>query len=272
MEQKSITRNDNYLERLIGVIETLRGKDGCPWDKKQTPESMALYLKEELYELLEAIESGSSDDVCEELGDVLFQILFIARIFQETGRFDIQEVARVTCEKMITRHPHVFGGDKVDSVEQVKQRWHEIKKTEKNHSENESVLDSVPSRQPPLMRAYRISERAARSGFDWDDIGQVLIKSEEEWAEFKSELEESGPAGPDKNRAGMELGDVLFTLTNVARFAGIHPETALIDSINKFEKRFRYMEKKILAGGKCLELVSSEEKERLWEEAKKAIG
>jgi len=272
MGKKPLRDNEHYIDRLTGLIETLRGDNGCPWDKKQTSKSMALYLKEEMYELFEAIESGSPEEICEELGDVLFQVLFIARIYQEMGCFSIRDVARLNCEKMISRHPHVFAGDKVDSVEQIKQRWHEIKRTEKNHAAHRSVLDSIPSGLPPLMRAYRVSERAARTGFDWDDMPEVLHQAENEWDEFKDELKQSGPEGPDEGRIAMEFGDVLFTLTNVARFAGIHPETALIDSINKFEKRFRYMEEKILNSGKTLESVSRTDKEALWKKTKAAVG
>lgn len=269
---KRLSDKEPYIERLIEIIDTLRGENGCPWDRQQTPRSMALYLKEEMFELLEAIESGSPDDICEELGDVLFQILFIARIYQDKGGFSISDVARMNCEKMVSRHPHVFGDERVESVEQIKQKWHEIKQTEKNHASKASVLDSVPSMLPPLMRAYRISERAARTGFDWTDISEVLHQAEAEWNEFKEELERAGEQGEEAGRIGMEFGDVLFTLVNVARFARIHPETALTDSINKFIRRFRHMEQQIHERGNTLESVPRDEKETMWATAKKTVG
>lgn len=255
------------IEKLINLIETLRGENGCPWDKKQTPRSMSIYLIEEVYELVDVIESGSPDEVCEELGDVLFHILFIARLFKEAGHFDIEDVACVNTEKMIRRHPHVFGKDKVVSAEEVRKRWHKIKMKEKNHVRKASVLDSVPAKLPALMRAYRISERAARTGFDWNDISGVMQKAEEEWYELKSELTEK-----NQDAAALEFGDVLFTLVNVARFAHIHPETALVDSVKKFEKRFRYMENVISESGRNIESASADEMNALWEEAKKKVN
>jgi MazG family protein len=239
------------INALNKLIDTLRGENGCPWDKKQTPRSMSVYLVEEIYELLEAIESGNTDDICEELGDVLFHILFIAKLFQEMGSFNIDDAASVNKEKMIRRHPH---------------QWHRIKMNEKTHSGNKSILDSIPSGLPALRRAYRISERAARVGFDWNNISGVMQKVEEEWSELKTELNKS-----DKNQesSAIEIGDVIFTLVNVARFARIHPENALADSIKKFENRFKYMEKVILKSGRKIESVSQGEMNELWEEAKR---
>jgi len=254
------------INALCQLIETLRGKNGCPWDKKQTPRTLTVYLLEETYELVEAIEKGNPDSVCEELGDILFLILFIARMFQEKGHFDIRDVADVTLEKMIRRHPHVFGGDRIGSADEVKEMWHKIKKKEKNDVQNASILDSVPSRLPALMRAYRISERAAGSGFDWNDLTGVMQKVEEEWSELKAELDQA-QGHPD--RAALEFGDVLFTLVNVARFAHFHPEMALTGSIKKFEKRFKQMERVISDKGKELGSVSQNEKDRIWEDAKK---
>jgi nucleoside triphosphate diphosphatase len=248
---------------LIQLIQTLRGPDGCPWDKKQTPRSIALYLIEEIYELVEAIESGNSDDIREELGDVLFQVFFIAELFRERGRFDIGQVALRTTEKMIGRHPHVFGADRLDSSEAVRKRWHEIKRQEKKHTETKSVLDSIPVRLPALMRAYRISERVAREGFDWEDISGVMEKVEEEWAEFKN------AQNADRlEQAAMELGDVFFTLVNVARFAHIHPETVLRGAIEKFERRFKELERLTAERGVAMEGRSMAELDQMWEQIK----
>ena len=248
---------------LMQLIQTLRGPEGCPWDKKQTPRSIVLYLIEEIYELVEAIESDNSDDICEELGDVLFQVFFIAELFREKGRFDIVEVALRTTEKMIGRHPHVFGADRLDSTEAVRERWHKIKRHEKKHSESTSVLDSVPVQLPALMRAYRISERVAREGFDWKDMSGVVEKVEEEWAEFKvaqrAELRE---------QAAMELGDVFFTLVNVARFAKVHPETVLAGATKKFEKRFKELEKRAAERGVAMGVRFQTELDGIWEQIK----
>ncbi len=262
--QENTSHPKTPIDDLIELIETLRGKNGCPWDRKQTPRSLAVYLVEEIYELLDAIESDNAQAVCEELGDVLFHIFFLARLYQEMKHFDINDAARVNTEKMIRRHPHVFGNVSAGSIDKIRERWHRIKMREKNKNRASSVLDSVPKKLPALMRAYRISERAARTGFDWNNISSVMQKVKEEWSEFNLAL------SCKKDQAAMEFGDILFTLVNVARFAGIHPETALTGSIKKFEKRFKYMEKILSENGKMPENVSHDKMERLWEEAKKA--
>ncbi len=262
--------NFKNIKALIDLIATLRGEKGCPWDRKQTPRTMMIYLVEEVYELFEAVESGNPEEICEELGDVFFHILFIAGLFQETGAFDIEDVARVITEKMIHRHPHVFGNDVVTDADDVKKRWQKLKMKEKNHAGQSSVLDSVPARLPALMRAYRIAERAAGTGFDWEDISGVMRQAEEEWSELKTELSQAEGNG-NRNKVTMEFGDVLFTLVNVARFAKIHPETALADSTMKFEKRFKYMEKKAAENSGTFAAVPRDEKESLWEQAKKEL-
>ena len=209
------------FQALIELIETLRGDDGCPWDRKQTPESISVYLTEEIFELADAIAAGDPYEICEELGDVLFQIFFIACMFQEKGSFDVETVARQNVKKMIRRHPHVFGPDKVDNTDQIRERWHQIKKKEKADKKGHSTLDSVPVKLPGLMRAYRLSERAARTGFDWQDTAGVVDKVEEEWSELKSAIQRR-----DTNQTGDEFGDLLFTLVNLARFLKIHPGKA----------------------------------------------
>ena len=225
---------------------------------------MAIYLLEEVYELVDAIESGNPDDICEELGDVLFHIFFVAKLFEEMGHFDAGDVAGLITEKMIRRHPHVFGSENAENAGEVRKRWHTIKMNEKSHLNNGSVLDSIPGGLPALMRAYRISERAARTGFDWDNIEGVLHKVEEEWSEFQCALN-----AKNKTDISVEFGDILFTLVNVARFAAIHPETALKDSIKKFETRFRQMEKNLAESGRNIDSVSRNELDALWEEVKK---
>lgn len=267
--ENSLTNKASGIDSLINLVEILRGENGCPWDKKQTSQTIAMYLMEEIYELIDAIDSGSPHEVCEELGDVLFHILFIARIFEEMGHFDINEVASENSKKMIRRHPHVFGNDHAASPDEVRQGWHRIKMKEKNHAQMESVLDSVPTKLPALMRAYRISERAARTGFDWNNISGVMQKVEEEWSELKTEITKTNETKEDQNKAVLEFGDVLFTLVNVARFTHIHPETALTASIKKFEKRFKHMEKVVSKKGKNFDSLSYDEMHILWEEAKR---
>jgi tetrapyrrole methylase family protein / MazG family protein len=263
MAEKKIDRDLIDIGVLIRLIEKLRGDGGCPWDRKQTPDSLLVYLTEEIYELVEAVESGKSDDVCEELGDIWFHVLFIACMYKERGDFNIGDVARRNTEKMIRRHPHVFADSAVDDVDAVKVQWHQIKAEEKKHKKISSVLDSVPKKTPALLRAYRISERAAGTGFDWEDVWGVIEKVEEELSELKEALTEES-----LEKVALEFGDVLFTLANVARLARIHPEPALTKSINKFEKRFRHMEQAIDKDGKMLESVPRNEKEIYWETAK----
>jgi tetrapyrrole methylase family protein/MazG family protein len=256
------------INELFNLIETLRGKNGCPWDQKQTPRSMSIYLIEEIYELVEAIIREDSNHVCEELGDVFFHILFITSIYQEKGKFDLVKVIGQVIEKMLRRHPHVFGDTKVENVEDVRKQWHHIKQTEKNHDLSPSVLSSVPKSLPALMRAYEVSERAARCGFDWDDINGVMAKVEEEWREFKNEVNSDSEIETNLQKKSLEFGDILFTLMNVARFAGIHPETALAESTNKFENRFKFMETEISKAGRHIDSATRIEMNRLWEKAK----
>lgn len=260
------------IDAVLKLIEALRGEAGCPWDRIQTPVSLAVYLVEEIYELFDAVKAGDPDAICEELGDVLFHILFITTLYQEMGYFDIQKVTAVNTAKMIRRHPHVFGDDKVESAEEVRKRWHKIKMQEKKDVSRESVLDSVPKTLPALMRAYRISERVAKLGFDWENISGVIKKVEEEWHELTSALNEDEQSDGRSKRISLEFGDLLFTLVNVGRFAGIHPETALTGSIHKFEQRFRHMERMALENQRDLESLPADELEKLWEAAKKVIG
>jgi tetrapyrrole methylase family protein/MazG family protein len=260
------------IESIIELIETLRGQNGCPWDRKQTPQTILAYLLEETYELMDAVESDDPAEICGELGDVLFHILFLISLFNEKGYLGIKDVVNQNVEKMIRRHPHVFGNDRVGSVEDVRKKWYKIKMEEKNASSSASILDSIPAGLPALMRAYRISERAARTGFDWEDVSGVMEKVEEEWSELKTELQRQKESGENQHRLALEFGDVLFTLVNVARFANIHPETALRDATNKFEKRYRHMEKQIANSQRDIRSVSQKEKDALWEEAKDSIG
>jgi nucleoside triphosphate diphosphatase len=251
------------MSELIQIIERLRGPSGCPWDREQTPRSMVRYLLEEAYELADAIESDAVEPVCEELGDVLFHVLFLARMYAEREQFDLEAVCRAIVAKMKRRHPHVFGAARVADSAEVIRNWQQIKKSEKNADEPASVLDSVPAGLPGLMRAHAVSKRAAAAAFDWENLPGVFTKLDEELAEFKAAADRN-----DAAQAAQEFGDILFTLVNVARFSGVHPETALAGAIKKFERRFRAMERVIADSGRALDEVSQSEKDRIWEEVK----
>jgi MazG family protein len=255
------------VKDVMNLIDALRAENGCPWDRKQTPLTLSVYLIEEAFELVEAIAADDGPAIQEELGDVIFQILFLAFLYQQQGRLDLEGVLKQNITKMVRRHPHVFGKDKVDNADQVKQRWREIKRQEKNGAV--SLMDSVPSGLPALLRAYRISERAAGAGFDWDDLDGVIQQAENEWAEFKSEISgpENSSPGPH-SAAALEFGDVLFSLVNVARVAGFHPETALQRATVKFSNRFKAMEAAAIRQNQNFADLSRDAKERLWEEAK----
>lgn len=248
---------------LLRIIERLRAPDGCPWDREQTPRSMVRYLLEEAYELADAVASDAAENICEELGDVLFHVLFVARMHAEAGAFTLEDVCRAISDKMIRRHPHVFGSTTVAGSDEVVRNWRRIKQDEKSNHQRQSVLDSVPASLPSLMRAFAVSERAAGARFDWQDVDGVLAKLAEEVAEFREALRGGKPEAVCE-----EFGDVLFTLVNVGRLAGVHPETALAGAARKFEKRFRQMEKVIGDSGRQLESVPQSEKDRIWESIK----
>ena len=240
MENSEIKSEKDSIKALIALVESLRGEPGCPWDKKQTPRTMLIYLIEEMYELADAIESDSADDVREELGDVLFHIVFITRLFQETGDFSVYDVARDITEKMIRRHPHVFGTARVDNTDEIRQNWYQIKQNEKKRSKKESVLDSVSIKLPALMRAYRIGERTARYRLDEEDRESLLDKLDSEFDQLKHSIKNT-----QSDRVSNDFGILLFSLVNLARLLKIHPETALSGAIKMFEKRFRQMEKEV---------------------------
>ena len=240
MEDSEIKSEKDSINGLIAIVESLRGDPGCPWDKKQTPRSMLIYLIEEMYELADAIESNRAEEVREELGDVLFHIFFITRLFEEAGDFSVHDVARDITEKMVRRHPHVFGSARVDNADEVRQNWHEIKQQEKKTTPKASVLDSVPGKMPVLMRAYRLVERTARCGFNRRDRKDLLDAL---GAEF-DQLQRSVKHGPNK-RISNDLGSLLLSLVHLAEHLKIHPETALSGAVRAFEMKFREMEKGI---------------------------
>ena len=252
------------MDQLLDLVATLRGKPGCPWDKKQTPKSTIVYLIEEVFELADAIESENLEEIRDELGDVLFHIVFIARMFQEYGEFSLREVAQSITAKMIRRHPHVFEDQTTIDSEEVIQNWHKIKLSEKSDSPKHSLLDSVPAEIPALIRAFRISDRAAKSGFEWSDLADVSQNWPQVLERFMSVLNSK-----DTDLLSQELGDLLFLLVNYARVARIHPETALAGSVRKFEEQFKKMEELIAESGRDFEDVSFKEKALMWEKAKK---
>jgi len=255
------------IDRLFSIVQTLRSENGCAWDKKQTPETMWKCLAEEVYELEEAIVKQDLQNICEELGDVLFQLVFIMEIFQKQRSFTFSNVVEEVAKKMINRHPHVYGDASVSTKEELDRQWEAIKTEEKKSSSQKrvSALDSVPKGMPSLMRALKVSKSAVKDGFDWDDIHGILESVKDEIREFESALE-SG----NHDEAAMEFGDILFTLVNVARSAQFHPETALARSTAKFEGRFRVMEKQLKQQNIKLADLSRDKKDLFWSRAKKS--
>ena len=250
-----------HFQELLNIMQKLRGDKGCPWDKEQTRESLKPFILEEAYELIEAIESGDPEKMKEELGDLLFQIVFQCQVAKERKEFEISDVIEKITKKMITRHPHVFGEAEYRTSAEVIVQWEEQKKLEGKR--RESILEGVPEALPSLLRAHRLQNRAASVGFDWDKVEDALKKLDEELKEFKKALETK-----EKNEIGEELGDILFMLVNVSRFIGVNPEDALRKTIAKFISRFRYIEMKAADNGRKLSDMTLSEMDKLWEEAK----
>lgn len=253
---------------LVELVQRLREPDGCPWDKKQTEANIKLYLLEEAYEVLEAIELSPPQEVCSELGDLLFQILFLAQLAKEKNQFDFVDVVEIITEKMIRRHPHVFGQKKVDSAEEVTFNWTQIKKAEKNATNDTSgLLESIPMDLPALLRAHRLSERASKVGFDWTDTAGIRDKVREEFDELDSAV-----VGGEREEVAEELGDLLFSVVNLCRHKGFNAEHLLRMANIKFQKRFKEMEKRLEATGTQLEEASLEEMNGAWDKAKDREG
>ncbi|MDT8862652.1 nucleoside triphosphate pyrophosphohydrolase [Alkalihalobacillus sp. MEB130] len=251
------------FSKLREVIATLRGPNGCPWDQKQTHESLKKYFVEEVYEVLEAIDEEDDEHLVEELGDVLLQIMLHSQIGEDDGYFSIRDVIATVTEKMIRRHPHVFGEVTVNDADEVVTNWDEIKKQEKGESEHTSILSSIPKGLPALMEATKLQKKAAKVGFDWDDVEPMWTKLKEEMDEFSDEVK----AGNHENMH-KELGDILFVVVNLARFYQIDAEEALQSTNRKFKKRFQYIETSLQAEGKKVTDMTLEELDKKWEEAK----
>jgi tetrapyrrole methylase family protein/MazG family protein len=253
------------LKRLVEIMATLRGPEGCPWDKEQDHESLRPYLIEEAYEVLEAISRRNDQKLAEELGDLLSQVVMHAQLASERGAFDIEDVARGIVEKLTIRHPHVFGERKDLSPDEVLHNWERIK--HKNaESEEYSVLQGVPPSLPALLKAFRVQEKVGRYGFDWKRPDDVVRKVREELAELEKALE----ADP-VSRQAEELGDLLFSLVNLGRHLQIQAEEALNATVLRFIKRFQFIEERLRKVGKKLEDSSLEEMDALWGQAKKKI-
>lgn len=251
-------RASSFL-RLLKIMDELR--EQCPWDKKQTIDSIRHLTIEETFELSDAILKKDLQEVKKELGDILLHIVFYSRIASETNDFTIKEVIDSLCEKLIFRHPHVYGDVKADTDEQVKQNWEQLKQKEKGG--NKSVLAGVPNSMPALLKAYRIQEKARAVGFDWEKPEQVYEKVKEELAEFEQEVKNKNRVNAEK-----EFGDILFSLINYARFIDINPEDALEQTNKKFIQRFAHMENRVKEKGKQIADCKLEELDKYWNEAK----
>ncbi|GAQ94211.1 tetrapyrrole methylase family protein [Thermodesulfovibrio aggregans] len=249
------------FDELVKIMEILRSEKGCPWDRVQTHDTLKRYLLEETYELIEAIENKEPESIKEELGDLLLQIVFHSQIAKEECNFDVEDVIQTIIQKMIGRHPHVFGEAEFKTPEEVLNQWDDRKREEgKLH---ESILDGVPKALPALLKAYKIQSRVAKVGFDWDNIGGVIDKIKEELGE----VEEAINSG-EKDKIEEEIGDLLFSIVNLARFLKIDPETALRKTNRKFEKRFRKLENLAKNKGKTLKDMTLKEMDNLWDEIK----
>jgi len=253
---------DKYdYKDLLDIMALLRSE--CPWDREQTHDSLKRYMIEETYEVLEQIDKKDSVKLCDELGDLLLQVVFHAQISRENGGFDMSDVITGICRKLISRHTHVFGEVKADTPERVVENWEEIKKKEKGIESHTDVLKDVPSNLPALMRSFKVQQKAARVGFDWEKIEDVIAKVDEEILELKDVYKSN-----NMERISDEMGDALFALVNLARFLKVQPELALTGTTNKFIKRFEYIESESLKNGRKLEEMNLEEMDELWNEAK----
>ena len=264
---KAQKRYGTLFEDFVAIQARLRAPGGCPWDREQTHQTLKTYLIEEAYEVLDALEQGTPEELTEELGDLLLQILFHADIAREAGLFDIGDVITAIQDKMIRRHPHVFGNVKADTPDQVLKNWAQLKADEKKAARPTktlpSALDGVPRSLPALLEAHQLTKKAAQVGFDWETVEGIFDKLREETSELQVALSE-----PDRRRREEEVGDLLFVAVNLARFLGFDPEVALKNSNAKFKSRFQSMEKESTQAGHRLADLSKAELEILWESAK----
>ena len=259
-----MTRACEAIERLLGIMERLRGPGGCPWDREQTLKTLRPYVLEETYEVLEAIDAGDSREHCEELGDLLLQIVFQAQLTKEEGQFDFADVAQAISNKLVSRHPHVFGDADVKDAEGVLRQWAALKREEKKaKGRGDSVLEGVPKEMPALARADRLTEKASRIGFDWPDASGARAKVDEELRELDEAI-----ASGDRDALEHELGDVLFAVANLSRKLGLPPEEALRGTVARFIARFEHIERELARRGVPHGGATLTEMDALWNEAK----
>ena len=272
-----VSRAAAELTRLIEIMSTLRGPDGCPWDREQTIDSLKPFVLEETYEVLEAIDRHDHAALCEELGDFVFEAVFVAQLESEAGRFTIADSLKSVADKLVRRHPHVFaretGEAPLDSAGQVRTRWEEIKAVERASPPADnapatatSLLSGLAPTLPALLRAFHISTRAASVGFDWTGPGDVVRKMQEEVDELREVVE--APGQIDRTRAEEEMGDLLFTIANLSRKLGIEPETALRKANDKFTRRFGTLEQSVAASGRAMKNMSLDDLEAEWQRLK----
>lgn len=258
------------FDRLVAIMDRLRDPGGCPWDREQTLSTLAGYLLEEAYEVVEAVHSGDGAKLREELGDLLLQVVFMARIGRENGWFDVDGVCEGISAKMVRRHPHVFGAVEVADAGEVVRNWEDIKRREREEKPAASALDGVPAALPALLKAYRVTQKAAALGFDWERPADVVEKLREEVAELEAEL--GAGEAERRERVRAELGDVLFVMANLARHMGVEPETALQAANATFIRRFRGVEQKAAAAGLSLRELSLQALDALWDRVKAEEG
>ena len=261
---------DKYADALAGfqhlleIMDELREK--CPWDRKQTFETLRNLTVEETFELSDAIMNKDYKDVCKELGDLMLHIVFYSKVASETNLFDIKDVLNQLCDKLIRRHPHIYGEEKVNTAEEVLENWEKIKLRKEG---NKSVLGGIPSGMPAVTKAYRIQDKASGVGFDWDNREQVWDKVQEELGELQAEV--NNPT-PDQNHIEEELGDVLFAIINYSRFINVHPEDALEKTNRKFIRRFQLLENMVKEDGRFLPDMTLSEMDAYWERAKSVLN
>lgn len=262
-----MTQGEDYFKKLVELMDTLRGPEGCPWDREQTRETLKPMLIEEAHEVLEALDGENPDELCEELGDLLFQVIFHSRIGKEKGEFDAFDVCRRVYDKMVGRHPHVFGDASFADSQELLKHWEEIKAAEKRkagiENKKESLLDGIPEELPAVYRTYQLTSKASRVGFDWQNIEGIRDKILEEFEELQEAL-----SNGDEKSIKEEVGDLVFAALNIARYLQIDPETALKRANSKFSRRFRGMEKAVKQEGRSLRDLSLDEMEAIWQRQK----
>ncbi|MFA6566665.1 MAG: nucleoside triphosphate pyrophosphohydrolase [Victivallales bacterium] len=267
MPHSKIHTHTRSMDQLISVMKKLRSEKGCPWDREQTHSSLKKYLMEECAELMDSIDDKDTDGICEELGDLLMHIVFHSQIAEENKSFTFEDVVGGITEKMIRRHPHVFGDGKAENSSEVVEMWEVIKGQEKKERNRgrKSLMDGIPRHLPALFRAHEMQRKAAKVGFDWSNSHQIMEKIGEEMEELKKAI-----ADGDEKSVNEEIGDLIFSAVNLARFRkGTSAEEILACTIQKFERRFRYIEEKLASAGKSAETSSPDEMDGFWNEAKK---